>query len=219
VSDEGIAANEPADKEPSGEEPANGKSTDKDTANKKPTTDLPVYDSPSSVPDVAVGTVLIYAGDQIPDGFLLCDGREVPRGKYQSLYNVIGEKYGAGDGVTTFNLPDMNTLATSGIAGTVAAGNVANTVSATNRRGIPLAGSTYIPTTATSQVSGASSTIAAEFMLARVDARPALKISEPTGPPPVVDPNKSKLYDDETKPKSNPTAKGDTPAMCFIIKY
>lgn len=39
-------------------------------------------------------------------GWLLCDGRAVSRTDYADLFAVIGEKFGRGDGSTTFNLPD-----------------------------------------------------------------------------------------------------------------
>lgn len=41
------------------------------------------------------------------DGFLLCDGSAVSRETYSDLFAVIGERYGAGDGAATFNLPDL----------------------------------------------------------------------------------------------------------------
>jgi microcystin-dependent protein len=62
------------------------------------------------IPELSVGTVLMYAGDKMPDGFLRCDGSQVPRDAYKELYAVIGDKYGAGDGESTFNLPNMRTL-------------------------------------------------------------------------------------------------------------
>jgi microcystin-dependent protein len=51
----------------------------------------------------------MYAGDEIPSDFLKCDGSEVSRTEYKALYDVIGDKYGAGDGKNTFNLPNMQT--------------------------------------------------------------------------------------------------------------
>jgi microcystin-dependent protein len=65
--------------------------------------------------DIAVGTVLLYAGDEAPDGFLLCDGKAVSRKKYAKLYAAIGDKYGNGDGSSTFNLPNMRTLLPVGL--------------------------------------------------------------------------------------------------------
>ena len=55
-----------------------------------------------------IGTVNMYAGATAPRGWLLCDGRAVKRTDYAALFAVIGETYGAGDGSTTFNLPDFN---------------------------------------------------------------------------------------------------------------
>lgn len=55
---------------------------------------------------VPSGTVLDYAGATAPTGFLLCDGSLVSRTVYATLFSVIGTTYGAGDGSTTFTLPD-----------------------------------------------------------------------------------------------------------------
>lgn len=41
-----------------------------------------------------------------PDGWMFCHGQEISRAEYSSLFAVIGETWGAGDGVSTFNLPD-----------------------------------------------------------------------------------------------------------------
>jgi microcystin-dependent protein len=54
-----------------------------------------------------VGTIHMFAGATAPDGTLLCDGSAVSRTTYADLFNVIGTKYGAGDGSTTFNVPDL----------------------------------------------------------------------------------------------------------------
>jgi microcystin-dependent protein len=52
------------------------------------------------------GIIVAWGSDAIPDGWLLCDGREVSRATYDRLYAAIGTTYGAGNGTTTFNLPD-----------------------------------------------------------------------------------------------------------------
>jgi microcystin-dependent protein len=49
---------------------------------------------------------LPYTGDVAPSGWLLCDGSEVSRVTYSTLFSAIGTKYGTGNGSTTFNLPD-----------------------------------------------------------------------------------------------------------------
>jgi microcystin-dependent protein len=56
---------------------------------------------------VPVGCVQAYAGNTLPNGWLLCDGSAVSRTDYAELYSVIGDTYGAGDGSTTFNLPNL----------------------------------------------------------------------------------------------------------------
>lgn len=56
---------------------------------------------------VATGTVNMWSSSTIPSGYLLCDGRAVSRTTYANLYKIIGTTYGAGDGSTTFNLPNM----------------------------------------------------------------------------------------------------------------
>lgn len=53
------------------------------------------------------GAVTVFAGDAAPAGYLLCRGSAVSRTAYAALFAVIGTKYGAGDGVTTFNLPNL----------------------------------------------------------------------------------------------------------------
>ena len=54
-----------------------------------------------------VGTIMWYASTMAPSGFLVCDGSLISRTNYASLFAVIGTAFGAGDGVTTFQLPDM----------------------------------------------------------------------------------------------------------------
>lgn len=53
------------------------------------------------------GIIMGYSGSTVPDGWLWCDGSAISRTTYASLFNVIGISYGAGDGSTTFNLPDL----------------------------------------------------------------------------------------------------------------
>lgn len=53
------------------------------------------------------GTVLPFAGAAAPNGWLLCYGQAVKRSDYPNLFAAIGTTFGAGDGSTTFNLPDL----------------------------------------------------------------------------------------------------------------
>ncbi|QTI81487.1 tail fiber protein (plasmid) [Roseomonas marmotae] len=72
-----------------------------------------------------VGSYIYFAGSFVPDHYLLCNGAAVSRTDYADLYAVIGNTYGAGDGSTTFNLPNAidKFLEGSGTSGTeIAAG-------------------------------------------------------------------------------------------------
>jgi len=53
------------------------------------------------------GAITLYAGTVAPTGWLLCDGRAVSRTDYPALFAAIGTAYGAGDGTSTFNLPNL----------------------------------------------------------------------------------------------------------------
>lgn len=68
--------------------------------------------SSSSGAVVPTGTILPFAGTatsgvELPGGFFLCDGSAISRSVYSALFGVISSTYGAGDGASTFNLPDL----------------------------------------------------------------------------------------------------------------
>lgn len=52
------------------------------------------------------GVVIDWPLATPPSGFLMCDGSAISRTTYAALFAVIGTTYGAGDGSSTFNLPD-----------------------------------------------------------------------------------------------------------------
>lgn len=56
---------------------------------------------------VPIGTIVEWTTDTIPSGYLLCDGSAISRTGYKDLFNKIGTTYGSGDGLTTFNLPNL----------------------------------------------------------------------------------------------------------------
>ena len=66
-----------------------------------------VYDIEAYKNPIPTGAVFPFAGITAPEGFLLCNGQEVSRFTYAKLYEVIGDTYGAGDGATTFDLPNL----------------------------------------------------------------------------------------------------------------
>lgn len=53
------------------------------------------------------GTIIAYSVDNVPTGYLKCEGQEVSRTDYKNLFDIIGTTYGEGDGSTTFNVPDL----------------------------------------------------------------------------------------------------------------
>lgn len=58
---------------------------------------------------IPAGTIIAVSYTGVPEGYMHCNGAEVRRTTYVNLFNKIGTTYGAGDGSTTFNLP--NTVA------------------------------------------------------------------------------------------------------------
>lgn len=53
-----------------------------------------------------IGMVKLLTGTAVPQGWLLCDGRELATADYPALFALLGTTYG-GNGRTTFALPDM----------------------------------------------------------------------------------------------------------------
>lgn len=60
-----------------------------------------------TVAPLPAGTGALWFAAAAPAGWLLCDGSAVSRTTYSALFAVMGVTYGAGDGSTTFNLPDL----------------------------------------------------------------------------------------------------------------
>jgi microcystin-dependent protein len=54
-----------------------------------------------------VGSVISYLGLNDPEGWMICDGRAISRKIYSALFNLIGTTFGAGDGFSTFNIPNF----------------------------------------------------------------------------------------------------------------
>jgi microcystin-dependent protein len=64
----------------------------------------PVGPAGSGIPP---GSIIVWAGTSAAAGYLLCDGQSYSRTTYADLFAVIGTDYGDGDGVNTFNVPDL----------------------------------------------------------------------------------------------------------------
>jgi len=54
-----------------------------------------------------IGSIMAYGSSTPPTGWLIADGTAVSRATYSDLFAVISTNFGEGDGVTTFNLPDL----------------------------------------------------------------------------------------------------------------
>jgi microcystin-dependent protein len=53
------------------------------------------------------GSVVMTAAIVVPTGWLLCNGQTISRTTYAALFTAIGTAYGAGDGSTTFQVPNL----------------------------------------------------------------------------------------------------------------
>lgn len=70
---------------------------------------------------VQPGAIEAYAGTVAPSGYLFCNGAAVSRSTYSALFARVGTTWGAGNGTTTFNLPDFQNMFLRG-SGTSAVG-------------------------------------------------------------------------------------------------
>ena len=61
----------------------------------------------TGIEGTATGTILPWSAASLPTGFLECAGAAVSRSTYSALFAIIGTTYGAGDGSSTFNLPNL----------------------------------------------------------------------------------------------------------------
>jgi len=77
---------------------------------------------------VPIGSIISYAANSAPTGYLICNGAAVSRTTYKNLFDKIGTLYGSGDGSTTFNLPNLTDkfIQGSGTAGNIKAAGLPN---------------------------------------------------------------------------------------------
>lgn len=66
---------------------------------------------------VPTGMVVPFAGEDVPAGYLPCNATAVGRAAFAALFTVIGITYGAGNGTTTFNVPNMTNRSAVGAGG------------------------------------------------------------------------------------------------------
>jgi microcystin-dependent protein len=83
-------------------------------------------DAPVLAGATPIGGLMQFAGSVAPARWLMCFGQAISRTTYALLFGVIGTTYGAGDGSTTFNVPDLRGRTMFGLdnMGGTAAGRV-----------------------------------------------------------------------------------------------
>jgi microcystin-dependent protein len=70
-----------------------------------------------SVAGAPIGSVIMFAGAAAPASYLFCRGQAISRSTYSTLFGLIGTIYGSGDGVNTFNVPNLQTRVPAGLDG------------------------------------------------------------------------------------------------------
>tara|TARA_R100001086_G_scaffold249596_1_gene189876 strand:+ start:924 stop:1490 length:567 start_codon:yes stop_codon:yes gene_type:complete len=104
----------------------------------------------TGIEGIPTATIVPWSDSSIPTGFLECNGANVSRSTYSALFAIVGTTYGAGDGASTFGLPDLQDNLPVGKSGTKNVGSTggANTVTTTGNVG----GTTANATLSTSQL-------------------------------------------------------------------
>jgi len=108
----------------------------------------------TGIEGIPTATIVPWSDSSVPTGFLECNGAAVSRSTYSALFAIIGTTYGAGDGASTFNVPDLQDNVALGKSGTKALASTggANTVASTGNIG----GSTANATLSTAQLASHS---------------------------------------------------------------
>jgi microcystin-dependent protein len=106
----------------------------------------------TGIEGIPTATIVPWSSASVPTGFLECNGQAVSRTTYSALFAVVGTTYGAGDGSSTFLVPDLQDNVAMGKSGTKALASTggANTVAVTAAGNI--AGSTANATLSTAQL-------------------------------------------------------------------
>jgi microcystin-dependent protein len=111
----------------------------------------------TGIEGIPTGTITPWSQATPPTGFLECDGAAVSRSTYAALFAVVSTTYGAGDGSTTFNLPDLTDKVAVHKSNTknFASTGGANTVTPTGN----ISGSTANATLSTAQLASHDHTV------------------------------------------------------------
>jgi microcystin-dependent protein len=112
----------------------------------------------TGIEGIPTATIVPWTSASVPSGFLECAGAAVSRSTYSALFAIVGTTYGAGDGSTTFNLPNLQDDVVVGRSGTKNVGSTggANTVSSGGNISGSVGGSTANATLSTAQLASHS---------------------------------------------------------------
>jgi microcystin-dependent protein len=108
----------------------------------------------TGIEGIPTATIVPWSNASVPSGFLECDGAAVSRSTYSALFAIVGTTYGAGDGSSTFNTPNLQDNVPVGKSNNKALASTggANTVASTGNVG----GSTANATISTAQLASHS---------------------------------------------------------------
>ena len=108
----------------------------------------------TGIEGIPTATIVPWSNASVPTGFLECNGAAVSRSTYSALFAIVGTTYGAGDGSSTFNTPDLQDNVPVGKSNNKALASTggANTVTSTGN----VAGSTANATLSTPQLASHS---------------------------------------------------------------
>jgi microcystin-dependent protein len=116
---------------------------------------------------VPTGSLIMWASNTIPSDWKLCNGAAISRVTFATLFSLLGTTFGAGDGTTTFNLPDFrnkfpygaDTVAVGGTGGSADSIVVSHTHTATSTVTDPGHNHTYNQATNQSPQSGSATQV------------------------------------------------------------
>ena len=115
----------------------------------------------TGIEGIPTATIVPWSSASVPTGFLECNGQAVSRSTYSALFAIVGTTYGAGDGSSTFNVPDLQDNVAVGKSNnkSLASTGGANTVTSTGN----VAGSTANASLSTAQIASHSHNTAFNF--------------------------------------------------------
>ena len=121
----------------------------------------------TGIEGIPTATIVPWSSASVPTGFLECNGQAVSRSTYADLFAIVGTTYGAGDGSSTFLVPDLQDNVAVGksnnkaLASTAGAETVASSGNVTTNISGNVGGSTANATLSTSQLASHSHSAAA----------------------------------------------------------